>query len=171
MRDDKEIRRKILELLYKAKRKDIYNIVPRDDLLQKLNIPENLLDFNISYLEDTGYIITKRYEGMSPNFDVATIANLGIDFVEGEGLGISMVPGKVNVTVVKGDVKGTISQGDEARIKTEIREKKTKEESQIDLQIAEIKRALFDNVTPVSRVALECLELARRLDMKDDKVA
>jgi len=36
---DKEIRRKILKILYKAKSEDIYYKVHRDDLLQELNIP------------------------------------------------------------------------------------------------------------------------------------
>jgi len=52
MRNNKEIRRKILEILYKVRRENVHDIVHRGDLLRELNVPENLLDFNVFYLRD-----------------------------------------------------------------------------------------------------------------------
>ncbi len=168
MKKDKKIRRKILKILYKAKSEDIYYKVHRDDLLQELNIPGKSLDFNISYLKEKGYIKAERHTGMGPYFDVATITYLGIDFIEGERLIIPVVPERHNVTVVEGDFKGVISQGDKAKIKTEIGSKKEREKEKIDTKIAQIKKRLFDNTIPVSQVVLDCLDLAIKLNMKDD---
>lgn len=78
-----EIRRRILELLYKSYADHPYNRITPKEFKEILNIGLKELHFNIIYLEEKGYVeLSKPLEGSI--FVGARITPRGVDLVEDE---------------------------------------------------------------------------------------
>ncbi|UCD06209.1 MAG: hypothetical protein JSV98_02990 [candidate division WOR-3 bacterium] len=78
-----EIRRRILELLYKSYTEHPYNRITPKEFKEMLNIGLKELHFNIIYLEEKGYLeLSKPLEGSV--FVGARITPRGVDLVEDE---------------------------------------------------------------------------------------
>jgi len=100
--ENREIRRKILEILYEEDEEKPGNIIMRNFLKDKLGLPDNKIDSNIRYLGEKGYI---RYQGsIGQIFVTAQITSEGKDLVEDESEFNKMFP---SVTIIS-DNKGVI---------------------------------------------------------------
>lgn len=76
--DDKEVRRKILEIIYETEKKEPGSEIQSLDLMIELNIEQEQLDFNARYLKEAEFISLHWYAGA---FE-AGITHKGIDLVE-----------------------------------------------------------------------------------------
>lgn len=79
--DNKNIRRKILEILYEYEQKYPTNGVTDTDLNNKLDIKSEKIDFNINYLIQKGLITSENYLGGY----FVRISHNGIDLIENNG--------------------------------------------------------------------------------------
>ena len=75
------LRRKILQMLYTCFTEHPYHRITPEEFTESLGITQKMLDFNIIYLEEKGYIeLQKPLEGSI--FVGARITPKGIDVVE-----------------------------------------------------------------------------------------
>jgi DNA-binding MarR family transcriptional regulator len=76
-----ELRRKILQMLYACFTEHPYHRLTPQEFIENLNVTHKVLDFNIIYLEEKGYVeLQKPLEGSI--FVGARITPKGIDLVE-----------------------------------------------------------------------------------------
>ncbi len=78
--ENKEIRKRILEILYAEDEERPASFINRDFLKEKIGIPDNKLDSNVLYLEEKGYI--ELLKVMGSIFLSAKITSYGKDLVE-----------------------------------------------------------------------------------------
>ena len=76
-----ELRRKILQMLYTCFTEHPYHRITPNEFTEDLGVTQRVLDFNIVYLEEKGYVeLQKPLEGSI--FVGARITPKGIDLVE-----------------------------------------------------------------------------------------
>ena len=78
--DNKEIRRKILEYVYKIDEESPRHYVSRGELIKFLEIDEKRVDSNVLYLEEKGYL--KLLKTLGSLFQSVQITSYGKDLVE-----------------------------------------------------------------------------------------
>lgn len=115
--DNNKVRRDILEILYKMFKENPYSFVSREVLLYVIYNSKGL-DSNIAYLEEKGYVELQR--ALGTQFIGARIKAGGVDLIEDESEFNVKFPIKQNITQIKGDVIGVISQGNNAQITSRI---------------------------------------------------
>ena len=80
----RNIRKKILKILYDFYFRNPGHFMSRGELRRKLKISNRELDANMIYLEDIGYV--ELLKSLGSIFRMAKITSLGIEFIENEEL-------------------------------------------------------------------------------------
>jgi len=107
--ENAEIRKRILQILYEEDEQKPGNLVMRDFLQKKLNIPDNKLDANIRYLGEKGYI---QYEGsIGAIFVYCHITSDGKDLVEDESEFNTKFPVVINQKFINASPGAVIADG------------------------------------------------------------
>jgi len=80
--ENKEIRIRILRMLYDSHFNSPGTYVGREKIKEKLRVNDNILDANMIYLEQAGLV--ELLKTLGSVFAMAKITNLGIDEIEKE---------------------------------------------------------------------------------------
>jgi len=115
MLSNDETRHLILEILYRHAREKGTRIGLRLDQIQKmLNIPDNLVIFNLEYLDQKGLITMKR---LASGWENISISAYGIDVIERKDEFRDKFPFiQTTIQEIHGDVYGTVIQGVSSQI-------------------------------------------------------
>ncbi len=79
MLDNNQIRRKILQILYDYEIENPGGLTPSGIVKKHLQVEDKIIDFNLNYLENKGYLKLTRLHGSLP---LSRITSGGIDIVE-----------------------------------------------------------------------------------------
>lgn len=113
---DDQIRHQILEILRNSARKNPTNAgVSREEMKEMLQISEQIMDFNVFYLEEKG--LARLLTVMGTPWISATITAFGTDVIEQKSRYADEFPFiQTNIQQVFGDVSGQITQVAGARV-------------------------------------------------------
>ena len=114
--NNQEIRHRILDAHYKNKQGAPRGLgVERNTMLEKLQVSANLMDFNMSYLEEKGLVKLFGYFGALWN--IAQITAFGMDVIENkEQYGEKFPFIKTIIQEIHGDVIGPVIQTVDSQI-------------------------------------------------------
>lgn len=96
-------RGKILQILYEESARDSSEALESEDLAQRVGLPWDKIRLEVSYLEEKGYIVSKRRPLGTRIFRTFFLTARGIDLLEGRASDGTVAPAVYNINNIKGD--------------------------------------------------------------------